>query len=83
MKYALVTGGSRGIGKAVCLKIASDLKYNILLNYNSNTEAAEETRAEIEARLNEDPFVEENVVRAEILEIAPNRVDERLSFLAG
>ncbi len=48
MKYALVTGGSRGIGKAVCLKIASDLKYNILLNYNSNSEAAEETRAEIE-----------------------------------
>ncbi|QYA26383.1 3-oxoacyl-ACP reductase FabG [Gramella sp. MT6] len=48
MKYALVTGGSRGIGKAVCLKIASDLKYNILLNYNSNTEAAEEIRAEIE-----------------------------------
>lgn len=41
------------------------------------------SRAEIEARVNEDPFVLENVVRAEILEIAPNRTDERLSFLAA
>lgn len=49
MKYALVTGGSRGIGKAVCLKLAEELKYNILLNYNSNTEAAESTRKEIES----------------------------------
>ena len=48
MKYALVTGGSRGIGKAVCLKLAEDLNYNILLNYNSNTAAAEETKTEIE-----------------------------------
>ncbi|MCB7480240.1 3-oxoacyl-ACP reductase FabG [Christiangramia sediminis] len=48
MKYALVTGGSRGIGKAVCLKIAEELNYNILLNYNSNTEAAESTKDEIE-----------------------------------
>ncbi len=48
MKYALVTGGSRGIGKAICLKIAAELKYNILLNYNSNTKAAQETQTEIE-----------------------------------
>jgi 3-oxoacyl-[acyl-carrier protein] reductase len=49
MKYALVTGGSRGIGKAICLKLALDLKYNIILNYHSNTEAAQKTKAEIEA----------------------------------
>ncbi|MCM8570039.1 3-oxoacyl-ACP reductase FabG [Gramella jeungdoensis] len=48
MKYALVTGGSRGIGKAICIQLASDLKYNILLNYHSNTEAAEATKTEIE-----------------------------------
>ena len=48
MKYALITGGSRGIGKAVCLKLADELKYNILLNYNSNTQAAEATKAEVE-----------------------------------
>jgi 3-oxoacyl-[acyl-carrier protein] reductase len=41
-KYALVTGGSRGIGRAVCLKLA-DMGYNVLINYKGNTEAAEET----------------------------------------
>ena len=48
MKYALVTGGSRGIGKAICLQLASELGYNILLNYHFNTAAAEEVKAEIE-----------------------------------
>lgn len=48
MKYALVTGGSRGIGRAICLKLAEDLNYNILLNYHSNNEAAEATKVEIE-----------------------------------
>ena len=48
MKYVLVTGGSRGIGKAICLKIAEDLRYNILLNYHSSAEAAESTKSEIE-----------------------------------
>lgn len=44
MKYALVTGGSRGIGRAVCVKLAS-LGYNILINYKSNeTEALETLR---------------------------------------
>lgn len=37
--------------------------------------------AELQVRVNEDPFVEENVVSAEILEITPARTDERLSFL--
>ena len=48
-KYALVTGASRGIGKAIALKLATDLKYNILLNYYSNEEAARETQKFIEA----------------------------------
>ena len=48
MKYALVTGGSRGIGKAICLKLAQEQGYNILLNYHSNIQAAEETQQEIE-----------------------------------
>lgn len=47
MKYILVTGGSRGIGKAICLKVVS-LNMPILINYNSNTSAAEETKSLIE-----------------------------------
>ena len=42
MKYALVTGGSRGIGRAVCLKLAEQ-GYNILVNYKSNEEQAVKT----------------------------------------
>jgi 3-oxoacyl-[acyl-carrier protein] reductase len=32
MKYALVTGGSRGIGRAVCVKLAA-MGYHVLINY--------------------------------------------------
>lgn len=42
MKYALVTGGSRGIGRAISLKLAA-LGYYVLVNYKSNTEEANET----------------------------------------
>ncbi|MDR1331026.1 MAG: 3-oxoacyl-ACP reductase FabG [Tannerella sp.] len=47
-KYALVTGGSRGIGRAICLRLAA-AGYPVLVNYLSGTEAAEETRSQIEA----------------------------------
>jgi 3-oxoacyl-[acyl-carrier protein] reductase len=43
MEYALVTGGSRGIGKAICLRLA-DMGYNIILNYTSNDEEANKTK---------------------------------------
>lgn len=43
MKCALVTGGSRGIGSAICQKLAEDSNYHILINYQSNKEAAEKT----------------------------------------
>ena len=39
------------------------------------------SRAELDARVADDPFVAENIVSAEILEIAPGRVDERFAFL--
>lgn len=43
-KYALVTGGSRGIGSAICVKLA-EMGYNVLINYKGNKEAAENTAA--------------------------------------
>lgn len=42
MKCALVTGGSRGIGRAVCIKLAA-MDYYVLVNYKSNSEEAEKT----------------------------------------
>src|ERR1044072_7351708 len=49
MIYALVTGGSRGIGRAICVKLAS-MGYNILINYKGNKIAAEETAALVQAQ---------------------------------
>lgn len=36
---------------------------------------------DLQQRVNEDPFVAEGVVSAEIIEVAPNKADERLAFL--
>ena len=47
MKCALVTGGSRGIGSAICKKLAVDSTYHILINYQSNQVAALQTLDEI------------------------------------
>lgn len=55
-KYALVTGGSRGIGRAICVQLA-DMGYSVLINYKSN-----ETEANKTAEL-----VNEKGVQAELL----------------
>lgn len=46
-KRALVTGGGRGIGKAISLMLAKN-GYDVILNYRGNAEAANQTRSEIE-----------------------------------
>ena len=47
-KLALVTGGSRGIGKACALKLAQ-AGYDVVINYAGNAEAAAKTVEEIKA----------------------------------
>jgi 3-oxoacyl-[acyl-carrier protein] reductase len=42
MKYALITGGSRGIGKAVCVKLA-EMGYHVLINYLQDINGAQNT----------------------------------------
>ncbi|MEE6185971.1 3-oxoacyl-[acyl-carrier-protein] reductase FabG [Mycovorax composti] len=42
MNCALVTGGSRGIGSAICVKLAT-MGYHVLINYKGNREKAEAT----------------------------------------
>lgn len=42
MKYALVTGGSRGIGRAICIKL-SEMGYYVLINFKSNESEANKT----------------------------------------
>lgn len=67
-KYALVTGGSRGIGQAVCKKLAT-LGYHILINYKGNEAAAQETKA----------IVEDMGVDAELLQFDVSNVEEVVS----
>jgi 3-oxoacyl-[acyl-carrier protein] reductase len=49
MKCALVTGGSRGIGRAVCYKLAA-MGYYVLINYKSNQAEANNTLATIKEK---------------------------------
>lgn len=42
MKCALITGGSRGIGRAICIRMVA-LGYHVLINYKSNITEAEQT----------------------------------------
>ncbi|MBT4682272.1 MAG: SDR family NAD(P)-dependent oxidoreductase, partial [Chloroflexi bacterium] len=46
-KVAIVTGGSRGIGRGIALSLA-EAGWRIVINYRSNDAAANETREEVE-----------------------------------
>jgi 3-oxoacyl-[acyl-carrier protein] reductase len=46
MKCALVTGGSRGIGRAICIKMA-EMGYHVLINYKTNAGEADKTLSQI------------------------------------
>ena len=48
MKYILVTGGSRGIGRAVCVRLAR-MGLPVIINYRSNESEALKTKALVEA----------------------------------
>lgn len=65
MKCALVTGGSRGIGKAICIQLAKDSDYHILINYNSNEAAALETLEAVKSEGNTGEIIQFNVADGE------------------
>ena len=47
MKYALITGASRGLGKAIAIRLAKD-GFAVMINYQSNKEAAEDTLKQVQ-----------------------------------
>ncbi|MFV2056114.1 MAG: YciI family protein [Thiohalomonadales bacterium] len=66
----------RGIDDGVFLLVGS-----LQPNLGGGIVAHSTTLAELQNRVNNDPFVAANVVIAEILEITPSSADERLKFL--
>jgi len=68
-RYALVTGGSRGIGREVCLKLA-ELGYPVIINFKSNEEEARHTLELITANGGEAELLPFNVSSKEEIETA-------------
>ncbi len=64
-KCALITGGSRGIGKSICIQFAKDSNYHILINYQSNKEAALDTLEEVNKAGGTGELLQFNVVNNE------------------
>ncbi|HMK05649.1 MAG TPA: 3-oxoacyl-ACP reductase FabG [Ferruginibacter sp.] len=72
MKFALVTGGSRGIGRAICIKMA-EMGYNVLINYKSNLDEANHTLS----------LVKEKGVEGEIIQFDVSNREEVKTNLGG
>lgn len=75
MKVAVVTGSSRGIGKAIALRLAKE-GYNIVVNYARSKEAALQTANEIEALGRKALVVKANVGKVEKIQEMFAQVDE-------
>src|SRR5579864_5980490 len=63
-KTALVTGASRGIGRAIALRLAAD-GANVVVNYNARADAAEEVASELRRAGAETLVVQADVARSE------------------
>ena len=66
----------RGFDDGVCLLVGS-----LQPNMGGGIVAHNTSLPDLQSRVSDDPFVVENVVSAEILEITPSKADERLKFM--
>jgi 3-oxoacyl-[acyl-carrier protein] reductase len=90
MKYALVTGGSRGIGRAICVKLA-EMGYYVIINYTSKADEAENTLKLVREKGSNGEIIKFNVAdQAEVegslgvwLDKNPDKVIEVLVNNAG
>ena len=74
-KVALVTGASRGIGRAIALKLAAE-GAKVAINYAGNTAKAEEVKAEIEKNGGEAILVQADVADSAAVEAMVNATVE-------
>jgi enoyl-[acyl-carrier protein] reductase III len=79
-KRALVTGSSRGIGRAIALSLA-DFKVDVAINYLRNRARAEETATEIEARGVRCLVIKGNVARPDHVENMFNTIEREFGGL--
>lgn len=80
-KVALITGGSRGIGKKIAEKFATE-GYNLVINYVSNIENVEELEARIKGNANiEILFVQADVTSFESCENMINKAIEKFGHI--
>jgi enoyl-[acyl-carrier protein] reductase III len=79
-KRALVTGSSRGIGRAIALSLA-DFKVDVAINYLRNRARAEETANEIEARGVRCLVIKGNVARPDHVENMFNTIEREFGGL--
>ena len=87
MKYALVTGASRGIGKACAIKIAQ-MGIPVIINYQNNVDAAKETLAQIEEAGGSAELLQFNVGNVEEVDAAidqweANHPDDYIAYLVN
>ncbi|MBO4665586.1 MAG: 3-oxoacyl-[acyl-carrier-protein] reductase [Paludibacteraceae bacterium] len=76
MKYALVTGGSRGIGRAIAERLARE-GYAVLINYQQNDTAANDVKRAIEASGGTAELLRFDVSNKQIVENALSAWSER------
>lgn len=76
MKYALVTGGSRGIGRNICYKLAQ-MGYNVLINYVSNEAEALKTLEEVRNLGGDGEIMQFNVTDREACTAALTKWEEQ------
>lgn len=74
-KYALVTGGSRGIGRAICLEL-SQMGYCVIVNFRDNVAAANETLEMIAEQGGEGELMQCDVSDANAIDAALGQWEE-------
>ena len=86
-KNALVTGGSRGIGRAICLKLA-EMDYHIIINYVSNESEANNTLSLILEKGGTGELLKFNISKVDEIELqlgkwAENNLDKHIEILVN
>ena len=86
-KYALITGASRGLGKAIALRLAND-GFAVIINYQSNKEAAEDTLRQVQEAGGMGELLPFNVADSQAIEKAleswsANHPDDYISVLVN